>query len=30
LTNANIDYQKMKNEEGKLVWTLLMNTQTKA
>jgi hypothetical protein len=26
LTNANINYQKMKNDEGKLVWTLLMKT----
>ncbi|RHZ37200.1 hypothetical protein [endosymbiont GvMRE of Glomus versiforme] len=24
LTSAKIDYQKLKNEEGKLVWTLLM------
>src|SRR5256885_316784 len=26
LTNATINYQKMKNEEGKMVWTLLMRT----
>lgn len=26
LTDATINYEKMKNEEGKLVWTLLMTT----